>query len=65
MQPWRHVRNQNGEFKHTARALLGAMSIVMINNVVGPIETSGILEVTKQWMSRLNRFLVGISDYKF
>jgi hypothetical protein len=57
--------NQNREFKHTARALLGAISIVVINNVAGPTETSGILEVTKQWMSRLNRFLLGISDYKF
>jgi hypothetical protein len=39
--------------------------MVIINNVAGPTETSGILEVAKQWMSRLDRFLVGISDYKF
>jgi hypothetical protein len=57
--------NQNVEFKHTARALLGAISTALINNVGGPIETSGIVEVTKQWMSRLNRLLLGISDYKF
>lgn len=65
MQPCRQVMNENGDVKHAARALLSAISIFVINNVAGPTETSGVLEVAKQWMSRLNRFLLEISDYKF
>jgi hypothetical protein len=41
------------------------MSIAIIHSVVGPTETSGILEVGKRWMSGLNRFLLGMRNYRF
>jgi hypothetical protein len=65
MKLWRQIINRSDFIIPAARALLSAISIVIINSVAGPIETHGILEVARQWMSGLNLFLLRMSDYKF
>jgi len=64
MKPWQQIIKQNADFRHATRALLSAISTVIINNVLGQTQTSRTLEA-KQRMSGQNVSCLGMSDYKF